>query len=150
MRRPLGPNSHCAIARGVDLLADRWTLLIVREAFFDSTRFSQFREDLGIAPDVLTDRLTRLVDEGVMERRAYRDAGSRERQEYVLTDSGRRLHAVIASLAQWGVAGRPRVGGTTPAYTDAETGEPVELAFVTADGRRVSPSDLAVEQGIPA
>lgn len=144
MEREVGPDTRCSIARSLDLLGERWTLLIVREAFWGRTRFSQFREALGIAPDVLSERLTRLVDEGVLERRAYREEAARERMEYVLTPAGRRLHVVIAGLSSWGRENRPRADDRSPSYLDAETGEPVELCFVTADGRRLDPERLVV------
>src|SRR5699024_7905251 len=123
-----------------------WTLLIVREAFLGRTRFSEFREALGIAPDVLTERLARLVEAGVLERRAYRAAGERERMEYVLTPAGRELHFVVAGLARWGREHRPRPDDRSPTYLDAETGEPAELCFVTADGRRLDPERLVMRR----
>jgi DNA-binding HxlR family transcriptional regulator len=146
MAKALGPDSNCSIARSLDLLGEKWTLLIVREAFWGATRFSTFRASLGVAADVLSDRLAKLVDAGVLERRDYREEGTRPRQEYVLTPAGRQLHTVIAGLAQWGRANRPRPYGTSPVYSDVETGEPVELAFVTADGRRLDPQQVAVRQ----
>jgi DNA-binding HxlR family transcriptional regulator len=144
--REVGPDTRCSIARSLDLLGERWTLLIVREAFWGRTRFSEFRQALGIAPDVLTERLARLVDEGVLERRAYRADGERERMEYVLTPAGRRLHLVIAGLSRWGKENRPREDDRSPVYLDAETGEPAELGFVTADGRKVDPEQLVIRR----
>lgn len=144
MVKTLGKEARCAVARAVDLLGDKWTLLIVREAFWGSTQFSQFRDELGIAPDVLTARLTKLVADGVFDRRPYRDEGSRERHEYVLTEAGADLHFVIAGLSRWGADNRPREDSTGPVYTDTITGEPLDVAFVTADGRRVEPSDVTV------
>jgi DNA-binding HxlR family transcriptional regulator len=144
MEREVGPDTRCSIARSLDLLGEKWTLLIVREAFWGRTRFSQLREALGIAPDVLSERLTRLVDAGVLERRAYRDAGARERMEYMLTPAGRQLLVVIAGLSLWGRENRPRPDDRSPRYLDSETGEPVELCFVTADGRKLDPDQLVV------
>ncbi|HEY4277966.1 MAG TPA: helix-turn-helix domain-containing protein [Conexibacter sp.] len=146
MPKPLGPESNCSIARSLDLLGEKWTLLIVREAFWGNTRFSEFREELGIAADVLTERLAKLVDAGVMERREYREDGARARHEYVLTATGRQLHFVIAGLAQWGRENRPRSYGTSPVYVDVDTGERARLAFVTDDGRRIDPALLGVRQ----
>jgi len=62
------PDSSCSIARSLGVIGERWTFLIVRDAFLGATRFAQFRDDLGVAPDVLSDRLTTLVEYGVMER----------------------------------------------------------------------------------
>ncbi|MCO1575232.1 helix-turn-helix transcriptional regulator [Crossiella sp. SN42] len=137
MTQVIGRQARCAIARGVDLLGDKWALLIAREACWGRTRFSEFRRNLGIAPDVLANRLAALVHEGVLERRAYRDTGARAREEYVLTPAGHDLLLVLAGLAHWGREHRPLPESSSPVYTDADTGEQVELCFVTKDGRRV-------------
>src|SRR6202041_793182 len=76
--------------------------LVLREAFQGQTRFAGFRDRLGIAPDVLSDRLATLVEYGVMETVPYRDPGARSRAAYVLTPAGRELSVVLAALQQWG------------------------------------------------
>ena len=91
MERALAPGAErCSIARSLEVLGQKWSLLIVREAMWGRTRFAEFRARLGVAPDVLTDRLGRLVDAGILERSPYRDDGEREREEYVLTHAGKR------------------------------------------------------------
>src|ERR1700744_4631257 len=104
----------CSIARSLTVLGERWTFLILREAaLFGRTRFGEFRESLGIAPDVLTDRLATLVDGGVMERVPYREPGSRPRDAYVLTAAGKELEVILAGLQQWGDAHLPLPDGPT-------------------------------------
>ena len=98
---------RCSIARSLEVLGQKWSLLIVREAMWGRTRFAEFRARLGVAPDVLTDRLGRLVDAGILERRPYREDGEREREEYVLTDAGRALLPVLAAMSAWGDEYRP-------------------------------------------
>lgn len=88
----------CSAARALEVVGERWTLLIVRDALLGVRRFEDFQRSLGIARNVLTDRLNLLVDEGVLERRAYSDA----RHEYRLTDKGRDLWPVVHSLVTWG------------------------------------------------
>src|SRR4051812_18517806 len=90
----------CSVARGLEGVGDRWTLLIVRDAFMGFARFQEFEESLGIPKKVLTDRLQRLVDEDIFERRLYQERP--ERHEYVLTDKGRGLWRVLAQLLMWG------------------------------------------------
>ena len=90
----------CSVARGLEVVGDRWTLLIVRDAFMGFARFQEFEESLGIPKKVLTDRLQRLVDEDIFERRLYQERP--ERYEYVLTDKGRGLWRVLAQLLMWG------------------------------------------------
>jgi DNA-binding HxlR family transcriptional regulator len=140
-------NPRCSIARSLEVLGERWTLLIVREAFWGRTRFARFRERLGIAPDVLADRLATLVEVGVFERRAYRAEGEREREEYVLTDEGRALLPVLAGLAQWGDAFRPTGFGAAAEYRAGADGRPLRVAFVDDDGHEVALNDVAVVRG---
>jgi DNA-binding HxlR family transcriptional regulator len=93
----------CSIARALEVVGDRWTLSIVAEAALQGvTRFVDFRAHLGIAPDVLTSRLGILVDEGIMEKRLYREPGTRARFSYHLTSAGEQLRPVLAALQQWG------------------------------------------------
>jgi DNA-binding HxlR family transcriptional regulator len=88
----------CPIARTLEIVGERWTLLVVRDAFYGVRRFSDFRAHLGIPKAVLSERLSLLVDEGVLSKAA----GSSGRDEYVLTAKGRRLWPTIWSLAGWG------------------------------------------------
>ena len=91
---------NCSVARTLDVIGERWSLLIVRDAFYGLRRFDDFRRDLGIARNVLTDRLATLVEQGVFERRQYEDRPPR--YEYVLTEKGRELLPVILAMMRWG------------------------------------------------
>ena len=93
-------GQNCSIARALEIVGERWTLLIVRDAFLGLRRFDQFQESLGIARNVLTDRLNRLVEEGILERVRYSERP--ERYEYRLTQKGRELNIALAGLRQWG------------------------------------------------
>jgi len=93
-------GQDCSIARALEVVGERWTLLIVRDVFLGLRRFEQLQEDLGIARNVLTDRLNRLVEEGVLERARYSERP--ERYEYRLTEMGRDLNIALAGLRQWG------------------------------------------------
>ncbi|MET0726362.1 MAG: helix-turn-helix domain-containing protein [Leifsonia sp.] len=146
-QKPDTAAERCSIARSLEVLGQKWSLLIVREAFWGRTRFAEFRSRLGIAADVLTDRLGRLVDAGILQRRPYRDEGERERDEYVLTDAGRALIPVLAAMSAWGDEYRPSGFGPAAVYADRETGVPVRLAFVGADGVEREASAVVVERG---
>jgi DNA-binding HxlR family transcriptional regulator len=106
-----GLDSPCSIARTLSVVGERWTFLILRDAFIGVTRFADFRASLGIAPDVLADRLARLVEHGVLARGDYQEPGRRVRQEYRLTPAGQDLKVVMAGLQQWGDQYLPRAGG---------------------------------------
>lgn len=89
----------CPVARTLDLVGDRWSLLIIRDAMDGARAFTDFQQRTGIARNILTDRLRRLVERGILDRQA---APSGRRQNYVLTEAGRDLFSVIVAARQWG------------------------------------------------
>ena len=137
----LHPN--CSIARSLGVLGERWTFLILREAMDGVTRFAQFRDALGIAPDVLTDRLTTLVDYGVMSRAPYQEPGSRTRYAYTLTPAGEELHVALGSLQQWGDTYLPRPDGPTVERRTRKNNRPVHVGFIDDRGREVAANEVA-------
>jgi DNA-binding HxlR family transcriptional regulator len=127
-------ETPCSIARSLEVVGERWTFLIVREALSGVTRFAEFRDNLKVAPDVLSDRLATLVDAGVMEKRPYREPGSRARFSYHLTPAGVDLRVVLGALQQWGDVHRPREDGPTIIRRSAGADRPVSVAFVDDTG----------------
>ena len=99
----------CSIARGLEVVGERWTLLVIREVFNGNRRFSEMQRSLGVARNVLTARLQRLIDEGILERRAYSERP--ERHEYFLTEKGLDLWPLMISLMHWGDKYEPLPGG---------------------------------------
>jgi DNA-binding HxlR family transcriptional regulator len=100
LKRDYETQPFCGVARALEIVGERWTLLIVRDAFFGRRRFEEFQESLGIARNVLTDRLNRLVDEGIFDRVLYSERP--ERYEYRLTTKGRELLVPLTALREWG------------------------------------------------
>src|SRR3954467_7970500 len=100
MQRASFREMHCSVAQCLEIVGEWWTMLIVRDAFLGVHRFDDFRERLGIARNVLAQRLSKLVEVGVLEKRAYQDHPPR--YDYVLTDKGRDLWPVLTALRQWG------------------------------------------------
>ena len=141
------PESSCSIARSLGVLGERWTFLILREAFLGATRFAEFRDQLGVAPDVLSERLATLVEYGVMAREPYRVPGTRARSGYRLTPAGRELQVILGALQQWGDEHLPRPEGPSMLRRVRGTGRPVHVGFVDERGREVQPADVAM---IPA
>jgi len=141
------PESSCSIARSLGVLGERWTFLILREAFLGATRFAEFRDRLGVAPDVLSERLATLVEYGVMEREPYREPGARPRSAYRLTPAGQELQVVLSALQQWGDEHLPRPEGPSMLRRVRGTGRPVRVGYLDERGREVQPADVAV---IPA
>jgi DNA-binding HxlR family transcriptional regulator len=136
------PELMCSIARSLCVVGERWTFLILREAFFGVTRFSEFRDRLGVAPDVLTDRLATLTGAGVLAREPYQEPGRRGRYAYRLTPAGQELRVVLASLQQWGDEHLPPPGGPTVVRRAHDTGRPVHVGFVDDQGHEVALPDV--------
>lgn len=117
----------CSIARTLEVIGDRWTMLILRDAFRGVRRFDAFQGDLGIARNLLTDRLTKLVEHGVLEKQLYQ--AHPPRYEYRLTRKGIDLSPALVALMRWGdkwlAEGEPPVS----LFHD-RCGEPLDQAFV--------------------
>jgi DNA-binding HxlR family transcriptional regulator len=113
VRRASFDSWPCSIARTADLLGDGWTLLVLREAFYGEARFDGLTEALGIARNTLADRLRRLVDAGLLEKRPYQS--DPVRHDYLLTEKGRDFFGVLAAINAWG--DRWMAGGDGPPVT---------------------------------
>ena len=100
MQRKSFGSMSCPIARSLEHVGEWWSILILRDAFRGLTQFDQFQKNLGIAPNMLTRRLSALVESGLLERRQYTDRPPR--YEYVLTDKGRDFRPVLWALLAWG------------------------------------------------
>ncbi|MEB3370040.1 winged helix-turn-helix transcriptional regulator [Saccharopolyspora mangrovi] len=106
-------NQLCSIARTLEIVGERWTLLIIRDVQLGLRRFEEFQESLGIARNVLTNRLSKLVDDGLLVRVCYQERPAR--YEYQLTGKGKDLLTAVVSLMHWGdehaenPAGPPRI-----------------------------------------
>jgi DNA-binding HxlR family transcriptional regulator len=136
------PNQECSAARSLELVGERWTLLILRDAIFRGyVRYAQFSESLGVATNILARRLDGLVDAGLMEARKS------GRREYHLTDKGRALKPVIVALTEWGDTWLERPGPVV--FCDGIDGELVELGFRTASSQKPVESVRVVAQRRP-
>jgi DNA-binding HxlR family transcriptional regulator len=140
-------EARCQIVRTLDIVGEKWSLLIVREALKGRTRYSEFKEILGAPSDILSTRLAKLVAEGVLEKHGYREAGSRERSCYELTQKGRGLALVLAAMVQWGDQHNPYAGGRASVLVADSDDEPVSLAFVDREGRVRGADDVALVPG---
>jgi len=138
-----GPT--CPVARTVDIVGDKWSLLIIRDAFDGIRRFNQFQRDLGIARNILAARLRDLVQAGVLRVEDAPDGSAY--QEYVLTEKGEDLFDLIVSLRQWGQEHAFTPGEPQSVLVDATTGEPVpRLSYTTPDGGRIQARQTRVRK----
>jgi DNA-binding HxlR family transcriptional regulator len=127
MRRKSFGNMQCPIARSLERMGEWWSILILRDAFHGLTRFDQFEQSLGIAPNILTRRLNSLVDAGLLERRRYSERPPRD--EYVLTEAGRDFRPVLWALLAWGNRHFAPEGASV-IVVDSQTGEEAEPILV--------------------
>jgi DNA-binding HxlR family transcriptional regulator len=142
MKRTTFCGMPCPMAQALERVGDWWTLLLIREAFLGTRRFADFQERLGIAKNILSSRLRKLVEDGILDRQASR-ADGRE-IEYRLTEKGRDLLPVLLALAQWGERWIYR-GKAPVRFVNRHTGTP--LAPLTArdrDGVELALRDLAI------
>src|SRR4051794_11083457 len=146
MRRTRFEDWNCSIARATDILGDWWTPLGVREAFYGTRRFDDFVERLGIGRNILTERLRRLTDEGILDRVAYQERPARH--EYRLTEKGRALFGVIAALHRWGNDWLAGDDGPPIEMVDRATGEVVNPVVVDERTRQpLDPRQITVRPG---
>ena len=104
MSEALWDRSRCSVAGTLAVVGEKWSLLVLREAFFGVRRFADFQRLLGAPKAVLSDRLATLVEQGILTRVPYQAEGERQRHEYRLTTKGRDLYPTLVALMQWGDA----------------------------------------------
>lgn len=136
----------CSVARSLEVVGERWSLLIIRSVLIGVHRFDDLQEALGVTRSVLTDRLKRLEAEGVIERRQYHERPAR--YEYHLSAKGRELWPVIHHLMQWGDRHYPNPDGPPTVVTHRDCGGHVRVgASCDACGATLTTDDLAAGPG---
>ena len=135
----------CSVARAMEILGERWTFLILREAFYGVRRFSDMQRNLGIARNILSTRLQTLVRSGILERRRYQEEP--ERYEYRLTDAGRDLYPAMVTLMRWGDAHlcRDRGAPVVLRHTCGHSADPVLVCSHCHEP--LDPRDVTPEPG---
>ena len=144
MSRKRFDDMPCSIARALNMVGDWWTLLIIREAFLGVTRFADFRDHLGIARNILSDRLQKLVAEDILSKEAKEPRG----HEYRLTEKGRDLWIVLTALRLWGDKWIYGPGKEPLIVRDRDRGAAVaQLLPADADGNILNPRRLVASAG---
>lgn len=144
MQRKSFGHMQCPVARSLERVGEWWSILILRDALAGMTRFDEFQKSLDIAPNILTRRLTALVDAGLMERRLY--CQRPPRHEYVLTERGRDFRAVLISLQSWGNK-HFTPEGVSVMLVDDRTGVPAEPILI--DRLTGQPISEATHSNVP-
>lgn len=136
----------CSVARTVAVIGDRWTLLILRDAFLKVRRFEEFQERLGVTRHLLADRLRKLVREGVLKKVAYQ--ARPKRFEYRLTEKGLDLHPIIMAIVHWGDVHTAGARGRPLLHRHTHCGKTFDPELTCSEcGEHVSARDVSVERG---
>jgi DNA-binding HxlR family transcriptional regulator len=130
--------ANCSIGRTLALIGERWTLLVLREVFNGVRRFEVMQRRIGAPRQVLSGRLGRLVDIGLLRRVPYRETGQRTRYEYRLTEKGLDLYPVLVALLHWGDRYLDSPDGPSVELTHRDCGDPVELELHCRAGHRLT------------
>ena len=139
---------NCSIRRTLEIVGEKWTLLVLREAFYGVRRFDDFHRALGCARNLLTARLRTLVAEGILSRRPYHKPGRRSRYEYRLTDKGMELFPALVALMQWGDRWTADAAGPPVEVLHRGCGGTVSAELSCSDGhRRLSARDTEAIPG---
>jgi DNA-binding HxlR family transcriptional regulator len=134
-------QANCGVARALQIIGDWWSLLIVRDAFKGTQRFSEFQRSLGLAKNILSSRLKKLVDEGIFTVEPDRDSASSHR--YVLTPKGEQLYVILIALWQWGEEHCFGPGELDIELVEKLEGQPIaRLQPLSQEGRIVGPRDF--------
>jgi DNA-binding HxlR family transcriptional regulator len=142
-------NKECSVARAMEIVGDRWSILILREAYYGVRRFDEFEMYVGIAPNILSARLKKLVAAGVMRRVPLPEHSGR--YEYVLTDKGRDFFPAYLALKKWGDDWLAEPEGPQVVFLDRAAGRPIEYPELKrADGRPLRLEDVEIVPGAGA
>lgn len=139
---------NCSISRAAGVLGERWVISILRAAFLRARTFEEYQRATGVARNILSDRLTRLVEHGILERRVYEEHANRALHEYRLTEAGLDLYPVIVTLMQWGDKHAGLVNGPPVELVHVPCGQLADPVLVCSScGERVDPRQIAPRPG---
>ncbi len=135
---------NCSLAQTLSVIGEHWSLLIIRDVFMGLRRFSEFQKDLGIAKNILSERLKRLVAEGILEK----TKGEAGFSEYRLTEKGLALQPVLLSMTHWGDQYKPAKKGKRLVFVDRASGKPIQrMAVRSHDGRKLHAKEVKAKRG---
>ncbi|MFF7163441.1 winged helix-turn-helix transcriptional regulator [Streptomyces sp. NPDC008086] len=134
--------SNCSIARTLEVVGEKWTILILREVYYGSSRFSEFERVLGCPRNLLAARLKMLVEEGILATETYKEPGSRSRPKYVITPKGVDLVPAVMGLLQWGDRYRADPEGPAMLSRHRGCGANVDAQIRCDQGHAVQPLDI--------
>tara|TARA_B110000027_G_C16095023_1_gene290368 strand:+ start:1024 stop:1485 length:462 start_codon:yes stop_codon:yes gene_type:complete len=128
---------HCPITKSLQYVGDKWILLILREAFFGFTRFDQFQENLNISKSVLSNKLTKMLADGLLIKHSYKEGSNRKRFEYQLTKKGKGLSKVMIGLLEWGNDYVVQKGEKTIKVVEKNSGKASKIKLLNEGGEKI-------------
>jgi DNA-binding HxlR family transcriptional regulator len=131
-------SANCSIGAAVGIIGEKWTFLVLRELFNGVRRFADLRRRTQAPRQILSDRLSRLVDEGLLRKVPYQERGQRSRNEYRLTEKALDFYPVLVAMMHWGDKYAVAAAGPAVRLTHRDCGEPIGLAITCAAGHRVA------------
>jgi DNA-binding HxlR family transcriptional regulator len=140
-------TSNCSIARTLDVVGEKWTILILREVWYGSSRFSEFERILGCPRNLLAERLRKLVDHGILTTQPYRETGARSRLQYVITPIGMDLMPAVMGLMQWGDRYRADPQGPAIVTRHRSCGARLDVQVRCERHHQVGAADAEAEPG---
>ena len=146
MKRSRSPNQECSISRAMEVVGDRWSILLLREAYYGTRRFDEFEYYLGVAPNILSARLKKFVDLGMMTRVPLPEHGGR--YDYVLTKKGRDFFPTYLALKKWGHDWLAEPEGPQVVFKDRSSGRPIEYpTLMSRNGKPLELEDIEIVAG---
>ena len=140
-------TSNCSIARTLEVVGEKWTILILREVWYGSSRFGEFERILGCPRNLLAERLRKLVEHGILSTETYQEPGARSRLRYVITPKGADLMPAVVGLMQWGDRYRADPGGPAVVARHRGCGAPINVQVRCEHDHYVAAEDTTPEPG---
>jgi DNA-binding HxlR family transcriptional regulator len=140
-------TSNCSIARTLEIVGEKWTLLILRELWYGSSRFTDFEHVLGCPRNLLAERLKMLVEHGILSTETYKEPGSRSRQQYVVTPKGMDLLPAVMGLLQWGDRYRADAAGPAVVNRHRDCGAHVQVQIRCDQDHHLEAADIETLPG---
>jgi DNA-binding HxlR family transcriptional regulator len=135
-------TTNCSIARTLEVVGEKWTLLILREVWYGASRFSDLERILGCPRNLLAERLRKLVEHAILSTEPYQDAGTRSRLRYVITPKGNDLAPAVLALLHWGDRYRADPAGPAIVTRHHTCGAPLSVQIRCEHNHHVSPTEI--------
>lgn len=146
LRKELINRKACPVGKALQELGEKWVLLLLRELFYGFHRFEDFQQNLDISRSVLASKLSKMVEDGLVEKRLYQRESERPRHAYYLTKKGKDLFKIIVAMSEWGNRYLVEEGEETIVFVDADSGNKVQLSYTDEQFQPVQPKKVVLKR----